>query len=103
MTIDPVRAECFEGGIKGSIFDHPSIRRETHVRWDSETVDASLHRERVLLGNVNRDTDVDKWGLPCIPLQVVVARVDIVLGMTRINNDDVELTVDEDVAYLVGR
>lgn len=45
MTIDPVRAECFEGGIKGSIFDHPSIRRETPVRWDSETVDASLHRE----------------------------------------------------------
>lgn len=80
MTIDSVRAECFEGGIKGSIFDHPSIRRETPVRWDSETVDASLHRERVLLGNVNRDTDVDKWGLPCIPLQVVVARVEHSFG-----------------------
>lgn len=31
------------------------------VRWDSETVDASLHRES-FAGNVNRDMDVDKWG-----------------------------------------
>lgn len=33
----------------------------------------------------------------------LLLELNIVLGMTRINNDDVELTVDEDVAYLVGR
>lgn len=67
MTIDSVRAECLEGeggGIKGSIFDQPpSIDgfAVKPVRWDSETVDASLHRES-FAGNVNRDMDVDKWG-----------------------------------------
>lgn len=29
--------------------------------------------------------------------------LNIVLGMTWINNDDVELAVDEDVAYSLGR
>lgn len=29
--------------------------------------------------------------------------LNIVLGMTWINNDHVELAVDEDVAYLIGR
>lgn len=67
----------FRGGDKGFYLRSPL---DPPVRWDSETVDASLHRERVLLGNVNRDTDVDKWGLPCIPLQVVVARVEHSFG-----------------------
>lgn len=95
----------FRGRIKGSIFDHPSIA----VRWDWETpVDASLHREESFAGgNVNRDMDVDKWGRPSLLFRCesLLFELNAILGMTWINNDDVESTthLTKRCSLLVGR
>ena len=69
MTIDPVRAECFEKerGDKGfylrSPLDPPVKRPFDGIRRPLMPRYTHRERERVLLGNVNRDTDVDKWGI----------------------------------------